>query len=71
MKIQTTLIKMKLSVNISLRNEIKNLIQEDLPFIKSDATKESKNIKFQLPKIDLLKTPSSSEKNKSIDNEYK
>ena len=53
------------------QEEIKNLIQEDLPFIKSDAAKESKNIKFQLPKIDLLKKPSSSEKNKSIDNDYK
>ena len=53
------------------QEEIKNLIQEDLPFIKSDATKESKNIKFQLPKIDLLKKPSSSEKNKSMDNDYK
>ena len=53
------------------QEEIKNLIQEDLPFIKSDATKESKNIKFQLPKIDLLKKPSSSEKNKSSDNDYK
>ena len=53
------------------QEEIKNLIQEDLPFIKSDAAKESKNIKFQLPKIDLLKKPSSSEKNKSIDNHYK
>ena len=36
------------------QEEIKNLIQEDLPYIKSDAAKESKNIKFQLPKIDLL-----------------
>ena len=53
------------------QEEIKNLIQEDLPFIKSDATKEFKNIKFQLPKIDLLKKPSNSEKNKSIDNDYK
>ena len=53
------------------QEEIKNLIQEDLPFIKSDATRETKNIKFQLPKIDLLKKPSKSEKNKSIDNEYK
>ena len=53
------------------QEEIKNLIQEDLPFIKSDATKDSKNIKFQLPKIDLLKKPSNSEKNKSIDNDYK
>ncbi len=53
------------------QEEIKNLIQEDLPFIKSDAAKESQNIKFQLPKIDLLKKPLSSEKNKSIDNEYK
>ena len=29
------------------QEEIKNLIQEDLPFIKSDVAKESKNIKFQ------------------------
>ena len=53
------------------QEEIKNLIQEDLPFIKSDATRESKNIKFQLPKIDLLKKPSKSEKNRSSDNDYK
>ena len=53
------------------QEEIKNLIQEDLPFIKSDVAKESKNIKFQLPKIDLLKKPSSSEKNKSSDNDDK
>ena len=53
------------------QEEIKNLIQEDLPFIKSNTTKDSKNIKFQLPKIDLLKKPSSSEKNKSSDNNYK
>ncbi len=53
------------------QEEIKNLIQEDLPFIKSDATRESKNIKFQLPKIDLLKEPSKSEKNRSSDNDYK
>ena len=43
------------------QEEIKNLIQEDLPFIKSDSGKETKNVKFQLPKIDLLKKPSSSE----------
>ncbi len=53
------------------QEEIKNLIQEDLPFIKSDATRETKNIKFQLPKIDLLKKPSKSEKNRSSDNDYK
>ena len=53
------------------QEEIKNLIQEDLPFIKSDTNRESKNIKFQLPKIDLLKKPSRSEKNKSSDNDYK
>ncbi len=53
------------------QEEIKNLIQEDLPFIKSDAAKEFNNNIFQLPKIDLLKKPSSSEKNKSSDNDYK
>jgi DNA segregation ATPase FtsK/SpoIIIE, S-DNA-T family len=38
------------------QDEIKNLIQEDLPFIKSESKSENK-IKFQLPKLDLLKIP--------------
>ena len=36
------------------QDEIKNLIQEDLPFIKSESALENK-IKFKLPSLDLLK----------------
>jgi len=43
------------------QEEIKNLIQEDLPFIKAD--NKSKNVtKFKLPDMDLLKTPSKKER---------
>ncbi len=40
------------------QDEIKNLIQEDLPFIKADKLKEVDKTKFKLPSFDLLKTPS-------------
>ena len=43
------------------QEEIKNLIQEDLPFIKSENKVDNK-IKFKLPSFDLLKTPSKKEK---------
>ena len=43
------------------QEEIKNLIQEDLPFIKAE-NKNYKNIKFKLPSLDLLKSPSKKEK---------
>jgi len=46
------------------QEEIKNLIQEDLPFIKADNKSNIKN-KFQLPKIDLLKVPSKKERENS------
>ena len=36
------------------QDEIKNLIQEDLPFIKAEHKKDTK-IKFKLPNLDLLK----------------
>ncbi len=42
------------------QDEIKNLIQEDLPFIRADKIKE-KN-KFSLPSLDLLKFPSKKER---------
>ncbi len=45
------------------QDEIKNLIQEDLPFIKAE-NKSDKNIKFKLPSLDLLKSPSKKEKHK-------
>ena len=38
------------------QDEIKNLIQEDLPFIKAENKNENK-IKFKLPSLDLLKSP--------------
>ena len=50
------------------QDEIKNLIQEDLPFIKAENKKDSK-IKFKLPSIDLLKTPSKKEREGSEKNE--
>ena len=43
------------------QEEIKNLIQEDLPFIKAESKIKSAN-KFELPSIDLLKTPSKKER---------
>ena len=35
------------------QDEIKNLIQEDLPFIKAENKSDNK-IKFKLPRLDLL-----------------
>ena len=57
------------------QEEIKNLIQEDLPFIKADEIKKTEIQKFKLPSIDLLKIPSkkereNSEKNQSSDPEF-
>ena len=56
------------------QDEIKNLIQEDLPFIKAENQTDSK-IKFKLPGLDLLKMPSKterevSEKNESNDSKF-
>ncbi len=39
------------------QEEIKNLIQEDLPFIKAEKMKENETTKFKLPNLDLLKSP--------------
>ena len=50
------------------QDEIKNLIQEDLPFIKADAIKNNK-IKFKLPNIDLLKIPKKNERKNHEKNE--
>ncbi|WP_440655062.1 DNA translocase FtsK 4TM domain-containing protein [Candidatus Pelagibacter sp. HIMB1506] len=50
------------------QDEIKNLIQEDLPFIKADKQANKKS-KFQLPKLDLLKVPSKKERENSGRNE--
>ena len=43
------------------QDEIKNLIQEDLPFIKSENKSENK-IKFKLPNLELLKIPTKKER---------
>ena len=56
------------------QEEIKNLIQEDLPFIKADDKSNYKK-KFKLPSLDLLKTPSkrereNKEKNETHDSEF-
>ena len=39
------------------QEEIKNLIQDDLPFIKAEANTSTIKKKFKLPSIDLLKFP--------------
>ena len=44
------------------QQEIKNLIQEDLPFIKADQSQTNNPKKFKLPPIDLLKVPSKKER---------
>ncbi|MDC2997569.1 DNA translocase FtsK [Candidatus Pelagibacter sp.] len=57
------------------QEEIKNLIQEDLPFIKADEIKKTEKLKFKLPSLELLKVPSKKErenfgKNQSSDPEF-
>ncbi len=56
------------------QEEIKNLIQDDLPFIKAE-NKIDKKIKFKLPILDLLRLPTKKErekfeKNNSYDSEF-
>ncbi len=51
------------------QEEIKNLIQEDLPFIKAENNQNISKLKFKLPSIDLLKAPSRDEKSKQNKNE--
>ena len=46
------------------QEEIKNLIQEDLPFIKAE-TKINNKAKFQLPSLNLLKFPTKKERENS------
>ena len=47
------------------QEEIKNLIQEDLPFIKAEKLKETGKNKFKLPNLDLLKLPTKKERDNS------
>ncbi len=50
------------------QEEIKNLIQEDLPFIKN--TKKENKVRFTLPSLDLLKLPTKKEKEKLRNGDY-
>ncbi len=50
------------------QDEIKDIIQEDLPFIKAENNRLSKT-KFSLPSIDLLKTPKKRERGSLDKNE--
>ena len=52
------------------QEQIKSLIQEDLPFIKNDKKENNKKIKFTLPSVDLLKTPSKKERGVSRNEDY-
>ncbi len=50
------------------QDEIKNLIQEDLPFIKTE-NKDTNKIKFRLPSLELLKEPTKKERDNIDKNE--
>ncbi|MDC3307713.1 DNA translocase FtsK [Candidatus Pelagibacter sp.] len=52
------------------QEEITNLIQEDLPFIKSENKSPSKKIRFKLPTINLLKIPTQKDREKLKDEDY-
>ena len=52
------------------QDEIKSLIQEDLPFIKSEAKGNNIKPKFKLPSVDLFKIPSKKEREKLRDEDY-
>ena len=52
------------------QEKIKNLIQEDLPFIKNDSKDRIKKTRFKLPIIDLLKTLNHKNKGKLKDEDY-
>ena len=52
------------------QEEIKNLIQEDLPFIKADEIKKSEKFKFKLPNLDLLRSPSKKERENPRKNNF-
>jgi len=52
------------------QEEIKSLIQEDLPFIKNESKTDNKKIRFKLPSVDLLKIPSQKNKEKLRNDDY-
>ena len=51
------------------QEEIKNLIQEDLPFIKAEKNNSTNISKFKLPSLDLLKVPSKKERQNENESE--
>ena len=51
------------------QDEIKSLIQEDLPFIKAEKSEINNKVKFKLPSIDLIKFPSRNERGSLNKNE--
>ena len=51
------------------QEEIKNLIQEDLPFIKTENNLSQNKTKPKLPSVELLKKPDKDERSKSNKNE--
>ena len=52
------------------QEEIKSLIQEDLPFIKNENKEINKKMKFKLPSLDLLKIPTQKERDKLRSDDY-
>jgi S-DNA-T family DNA segregation ATPase FtsK/SpoIIIE len=52
------------------QDEIKNLIQEDLPFIKNEPKNLNKKTSFKLPLINLLKIPSKKDREKLKDEDF-
>ncbi len=51
------------------QDEIKNIIQEDLPFIKAEKNDNLKNLKFKLPSLELIRAPSKKERSTSSKDE--
>ena len=52
------------------QEEIKSLIQEDLPFIKNENKIDIKKTRFKLPSVDLLKIPTKKDKEKLKEDDY-
>ncbi len=51
------------------QDKIKDLIQEDLPFIKAEKINENKRAQFKLPGLNLLKIPTKKEREKTFKDE--
>jgi len=52
------------------QEEIKSLIQEDLPFIKNEKKTYNKKIKLRLPSVDLLKIPTKKDREKLKNDDF-